>query len=35
MIDATQTTAIRPELIDELLKRYKRPEDLVGKDGIF
>jgi len=27
--------AIRDELLDELLKEYKDPEDLFGKDGIF
>ena len=26
---------IKKEVIDELLKEYKTPEDLVGKDGIF
>lgn len=25
----------RPELIDELLKDYRNPEDLMGEDGIF
>jgi putative transposase len=25
----------RPELIDELLKGYRNPEDLMGEDGIF
>jgi putative transposase len=24
----------RPELLDELLKEYKNPEDLLGKDGL-
>lgn len=27
--------AFRPELIDELLKDYRNPEDLMGKGGIF
>jgi transposase-like protein len=27
--------SIRDELLDELLKEYKNPEDLFGKDGIF
>lgn len=27
--------AIRDELIEELLKEYKNPQDLVGKDGII
>jgi putative transposase len=26
---------LRPELIDELLKDYKKPEDLIGDNGIF
>ena len=26
---------IRPELIDELLKDYKQPEDITGSDGIL
>ena len=26
---------IRDELLDELLKGYKTPEDLTGKDGIL
>jgi putative transposase len=25
----------RPELIDELLKEYRNPEDLMGESGIF
>jgi hypothetical protein len=24
---------IRPELLDELLKDYKKPEDMLGEDG--
>jgi transposase-like protein len=27
--------AIKQEIIDELLKDYKNPEDLLGDDGIF
>jgi putative transposase len=27
--------AIKEELLDELLKEYKNPEDLIGKDGIL
>jgi len=27
--------AIRDELLEELLKEYKNPEDLFGKDGII
>ncbi len=26
---------IRPELLDELLKDYKTPQDLLGEDGII
>ncbi len=25
----------RPELIDELLKEYQNPEDLMGEEGIL
>ena len=28
-------TALRPELLDELLAEYERPEDLLGDDGLF
>jgi putative transposase len=28
-------TTIRPELLDELLAGYERPEDLLGEDGLF
>ena len=27
--------AIRKELIDELLKEYKNPEDLTGENGLL
>lgn len=27
--------AIRDELLDELLKGYKNPEDMFGKNGII
>lgn len=27
--------SFKPELLDELLRNYSKPEDLVGKDGIF
>lgn len=27
--------AIREEILDELLKDYRKPEDLLGRDGIF
>ena len=26
---------IRPELLDELLKDYQKPEDLLGQDGLL
>ena len=26
---------IRPELSDELLKDYKKPEDVIGDDGLL
>jgi putative transposase len=26
---------IRPELLDELLKEYQKPEDLFGEDGLL
>ncbi|MET0646498.1 MAG: hypothetical protein ABW208_07730 [Pyrinomonadaceae bacterium] len=26
---------IRPELLDELLKDYQKPEDLLGQDGLY
>src|SRR6201990_393104 len=26
---------IRPELLDQLLANYERPEDLTGEDGLF
>lgn len=29
------TTTIRPELIDELLAEYEKPEDLLGNEGLF
>ncbi|HUN53519.1 MAG TPA: IS256 family transposase, partial [Smithella sp.] len=27
--------AIREEILEELLKEYKKPEDLIGKDGLL
>ena len=27
--------AIKDELLDELLADYEKPEDLLGKDGVF
>jgi transposase-like protein len=29
------TTTITPELLDQLLANYERPEDLTGEDGLF
>jgi hypothetical protein len=29
------TTAITPELLDQLLANYERPEDLTGDNGLF
>lgn len=26
---------IRPELLDELLKDYQKPEDMLGEDGLL
>jgi putative transposase len=26
---------IKPELIDELLKGYQKPEDLIGENGLL
>ena len=28
-------TRLRPELLDELLTDYDKPEDLLGEDGLF
>jgi len=27
--------SIRPELLDELLKDYKKPEDITGENGLL
>jgi hypothetical protein len=27
--------SIRPELLDELLSGYEKPEDLLGEEGLF
>jgi hypothetical protein len=27
--------AIRDEILEEILKEYKNPQDLIGKDGIL
>src|SRR3984885_5947934 len=31
----TSTTTITPELLDQLLANYEKPEDLTGDDGLF
>jgi len=31
----TTDTTITPELLDQLLANYERPEDLTGADGLF
>src|ERR1044071_6150250 len=31
----TTNTTITPELLDQLLANYKKPEDLTGEDGLF
>ena len=31
----TTNTTITPELLDELLANYEKPEDLTGEDGLF
>ena len=28
-------TTLRPELLDELLTEYEKPEDLLGEEGLF
>ena len=28
-------TTVRPEILDELLAGYERPEDLLGEEGLF
>ena len=28
-------TTLRPELLDELLTDYEKPEDLLGEEGLF
>jgi putative transposase len=28
-------TTLRPELLDELLSHYEKPEDLLGEEGLF
>ena len=31
----TTTSTLTPELLDQLLANYKKPEDLTGEDGLF
>ena len=31
----TTNTTITPELLDQLLANYEKPEDLTGADGLF
>ena len=31
----TTDSTITPELLDQLLANYKKPEDLTGEDGLF
>ncbi|HZZ61226.1 MAG TPA: IS256 family transposase, partial [Roseiarcus sp.] len=31
----TTGSTITPELLDQLLANYKKPEDLTGDDGLF
>jgi putative transposase len=31
----TTNTTITPELLDQLLANYEKPEDLTGEDGLF
>lgn len=31
----TSDTTITPELLDQLLANYGKPEDLTGADGLF
>ena len=31
----TKTTEISDTVLDELLKDYEKPEDLLGPDGLF
>lgn len=31
----TTTTTLTPELLDQLLAGYEKPEDLTGEDGLF
>jgi putative transposase len=31
----TNNSPIKPELLDQLLANYTKPEDLTGEDGLF
>jgi putative transposase len=31
----TTNSTIKPELLDQLLSNYTKPEDLTGEDGLF
>jgi putative transposase len=31
----TTTSTITPELLDQLLANYEKPDDLTGDDGLF
>ena len=31
----TSNSTITPELLDQLLANYEKPEDLTGDDGLF
>ena len=31
----TSKASITPELLDQLLANYEKPEDLIGDDGLF
>ena len=31
----TTNSTITPELLDQLLVNYEKPEDLTGEDGLF
>src|SRR5438270_10370862 len=31
----TSKSSITPEVLDQLLANYERPEDLIGDDGLF
>ena len=31
----THNSTITPELLDQLLANYEKPEDLTGADGLF